>query len=81
MVEQLRIVIGSDDAGFSYKEIIKEDFLHSPHVASVVDVLEFVAPVAVAELPMSTGAPLVLGASSSVVMSCTVVMPVEALEV
>jgi ribose 5-phosphate isomerase B len=38
VVEQLRIVIGSDDAGFSYKEIIKKDFLHSPHVASVVDV-------------------------------------------
>jgi ribose 5-phosphate isomerase B len=33
-----RIVIGSDDAGFDYKEIIKKDLENDPRVASVVDV-------------------------------------------
>lgn len=34
----LRIVIGSDDAGFSYKEILKEDLERNERVASVKDV-------------------------------------------
>ena len=34
----LRIVIGSDDAGFDYKEILKGDLEGSDIVASVVDV-------------------------------------------
>lgn len=34
----LRIVIGSDDAGFSYKEVLKADFEKSADVASVQDV-------------------------------------------
>ncbi|MBB2975838.1 ribose 5-phosphate isomerase B [Microbacterium endophyticum] len=34
----LRIVIGCDDAGFEYKEILKSDLLASAGVASVVDV-------------------------------------------
>ncbi|GLI27004.1 D-erythrulose-4-phosphate isomerase [Agromyces rhizosphaerae] len=34
----LRIVIGSDDAGFDYKEILKRDLEASDGVASVVDV-------------------------------------------
>lgn len=34
----LRIVIGSDDAGFDYKEILKGDLQGSDIVASVVDV-------------------------------------------
>ena len=34
----LRIVIGSDDAGFDYKEILKRDLEANPGVASVVDV-------------------------------------------
>jgi ribose 5-phosphate isomerase B len=34
----LRIVIGSDDAGFEYKEILKQDLLAHPGVASVDDV-------------------------------------------
>ena len=50
-------------------------------LAPDVDVLELVAPVAVAGLLMSTGAPLVLGASSPVVVACTVVISVETLEV
>jgi hypothetical protein len=33
-----RLVIGSDDAGFDYKEIIKQDLEHDDRVASVVDV-------------------------------------------
>jgi len=36
--EPLRIVIGADDAGFDYKEIIKKDLEQNPGVASVVDV-------------------------------------------
>jgi ribose 5-phosphate isomerase B len=35
---QFRLVVGSDDAGFDYKEIIKADLLKDPRVASVVDV-------------------------------------------
>jgi len=35
---QLRIVIGCDDAGFDYKEILKKDLEENPDVASVVDV-------------------------------------------
>lgn len=37
-VRSLRIVIGSDDAGFSYKEILKDDLQHSDRVASVRDI-------------------------------------------
>jgi ribose 5-phosphate isomerase B len=35
---QWRIVIGSDDAGFQYKEILKADLEKDPRVVSVVDV-------------------------------------------
>ena len=38
MTEALRIVIGSDDAGFDYKEIVKRDLEADPGVASLVDV-------------------------------------------
>lgn len=38
MSDALRIVVGSDDAGFDYKEILKKDLLANPGVASVVDV-------------------------------------------
>lgn len=34
----LRIVIGSDDAGFEYKEVIKRDLESDPRVATVIDV-------------------------------------------
>lgn len=33
-----RLVVGSDDAGFEYKEAIKADLLKDPRVSSVVDV-------------------------------------------
>ncbi|WP_119697563.1 ribose-5-phosphate isomerase [Microbacterium halotolerans] len=35
---QLRLVVGSDDAGFDYKEIIKADLEADARVASVADV-------------------------------------------
>ena len=38
MTEPLRIVIGSDDAGYDYKEALKRDLEQNPGVASVVDV-------------------------------------------
>ena len=38
MTDSLRIVIGCDDAGFDYKEILKKDLENNPGVASVVDV-------------------------------------------
>jgi ribose 5-phosphate isomerase B len=38
MPEPLRIVIGCDDAGFDYKEILKRDLEADPGVASVIDV-------------------------------------------
>ena len=38
MSEALRIVIGCDDAGFDYKEILKQDLDANPGVASLVDV-------------------------------------------
>lgn len=38
MTDQLRIVIGSDDAGFDYKEIVKRDLEQNEGVAEVVDV-------------------------------------------
>lgn len=38
MPEPLRIVVGSDDAGFDYKEILKRDLEQHEGVASVVDV-------------------------------------------
>jgi ribose 5-phosphate isomerase B len=38
MTEALRLVIGSDDAGFDYKEILKKDLEDNPGVASLVDV-------------------------------------------
>lgn len=34
----LRIVVGSDDAGFDYKEILKADLEKDPRVVAVVDV-------------------------------------------
>ncbi|WP_127820542.1 ribose-5-phosphate isomerase [Microbacterium sp. CPCC 204701] len=38
MPEPLRIVIGADDAGFEYKEILKKDLEDNPAVAAVLDV-------------------------------------------
>ena len=38
MTQPLRIVIGSDDAGVDYKELLKKDLLADPRVASVTDV-------------------------------------------
>jgi ribose 5-phosphate isomerase B len=38
MTDALRIVIGSDDAGFDYKEILKKDLAANAGVASLVDV-------------------------------------------
>ncbi|MCU1410471.1 MAG: ribose-5-phosphate isomerase [Rhodoglobus sp.] len=38
MTEKLRIVVGSDDAGYDYKEILKRDLEASDLVESVVDV-------------------------------------------
>jgi ribose 5-phosphate isomerase B len=38
LTERLRIVVGSDDAGFEYKEALKRDLSASPLVESVVDV-------------------------------------------
>jgi ribose 5-phosphate isomerase B len=38
MTKKLRLVIGSDDAGFTYKEILKADLEASELVESVVDV-------------------------------------------
>jgi len=38
MTEPLRIVIGSDDAGFDYKEILARDLQANPGVAEVFDV-------------------------------------------
>jgi ribose 5-phosphate isomerase B len=38
MTQPLRIVVGSDDAGFTYKEALKADLLASEAVSSVVDV-------------------------------------------
>lgn len=37
-MDKLRIVIGSDDAGYEYKEILKKDLLASDLVESVTDV-------------------------------------------
>ena len=34
----LRLVVGCDDAGFDYKEILKKDLEQNPGVASVIDV-------------------------------------------
>jgi len=38
MTDALRLVVGSDDAGFDYKEVLKADLDANPAVASVVDV-------------------------------------------
>ncbi|MBW9119756.1 ribose-5-phosphate isomerase [Microbacterium trichothecenolyticum] len=38
MSEPLRIVIGADDAGFDYKEILKKDLEQNPGVVEVIDV-------------------------------------------
>lgn len=38
IVPKLRVVVGSDEAGFEYKNIIKEDFLNDPRVSEVIDV-------------------------------------------
>ena len=38
MTEQWRIVIGSDDAGLAYKDILKADLRSDPRVVDIVDV-------------------------------------------
>lgn len=38
MIEQLRVVIGSDDAGYEYKQALKADLEASDYVAVVEDV-------------------------------------------
>ncbi len=35
---RLRIVVGSDDAGFEYKEALKRDLVADPRVSEVIDV-------------------------------------------
>jgi ribose 5-phosphate isomerase B len=37
MTGQVRVVVGSDDAGFEHKEAILADLRHDPRVGSVVD--------------------------------------------
>jgi ribose 5-phosphate isomerase B len=34
----MRIIVGADDAGFEYKEILKADLLADPRVSEVIDV-------------------------------------------
>ena len=38
MMQRWRIVIGSDDAGFAYKTVLKADLEADPRVAEVIDV-------------------------------------------
>lgn len=38
MTDRLRIVVGADDAGFAYKEVLKQDLEDSELVESVTDV-------------------------------------------
>ncbi|MDV6287381.1 ribose-5-phosphate isomerase [Streptomyces sp. UP1A-1] len=38
MTDKLRIVVGSDDAGYQYKEALKQDLVSSALVAEVTDV-------------------------------------------
>lgn len=38
MTDKLRIVVGSDDAGYAYKEALKADFSANPDVVLVADV-------------------------------------------
>ncbi|MDO9354995.1 MAG: RpiB/LacA/LacB family sugar-phosphate isomerase, partial [Solirubrobacteraceae bacterium] len=38
MTDRFRIVVGSDDAGFDYKEILKADLLADDRVSDVIDV-------------------------------------------
>lgn len=38
MAEPLRVVVGSDDAGLQYKEILKKDLQEDPRVSEVTDV-------------------------------------------
>lgn len=38
MTRQWRIVVGSDEAGYQYKEALKADLEHDPRVASVLDI-------------------------------------------
>jgi ribose 5-phosphate isomerase B len=38
MENKLRIVVGADDAGYEYKEVLKNDLAGNPLVESVVDV-------------------------------------------
>jgi ribose 5-phosphate isomerase B len=38
VTKKLRIVVGSDDAGFDYKEVLKADLTANPLVESVTDV-------------------------------------------
>lgn len=38
MARTWRVIVGSDDAGFDYKEALKADFENDPRVSDVVDV-------------------------------------------
>lgn len=38
MSKQLRVVVGSDDAGYEYKEVLKQDLEADERVAEVIDV-------------------------------------------
>ena len=40
----LRIVVGCDDAGYEYKEILKGDLLADDRVADVTDCLLYTSP-------------------------------------
>jgi len=38
MTSRLRVVIGSDEAGFDYKEVLRQDFADNPDVELVADI-------------------------------------------
>lgn len=38
MTRTWRVVVGSDDAGFQYKEALKSDLLNDPRISEVIDV-------------------------------------------
>ncbi|HVT70341.1 MAG TPA: RpiB/LacA/LacB family sugar-phosphate isomerase [Trebonia sp.] len=66
-----RIVVGSDDAGWEYKELIKADYEADPRVAEVIDLgVRRGEPTAYSEIGLEAGRLIASGGADRGVLIC-----------
>ncbi|KQO62315.1 ribose-5-phosphate isomerase [Curtobacterium sp. Leaf261] len=66
-----RVIVGSDDAGFEYKEAIKADLLQDPRVSSVVDVgVDADGHTAYPHIAVDAGRKIIAGEADRAILIC-----------